>query len=79
MKQSTKSVPIVVERDEDGFYVAECSLFTGCYSQGKTIDEALKNIQDVIALALEEPENRKRLNAYRGGMDVGLHQIAIGA
>lgn len=77
--RSTKSVPIIIELDEDGFYVAECPLLSGCYSQGKTIDEALRNIQEVISLVLEEPENRQRLADYRGGSNIGLHQVAIGA
>ena len=45
--------PFFVEKDEDGFYVVECPLFKGCYSQGKTIDEALKNIKEVIELSLD--------------------------
>jgi len=28
----------------------ECPLFRGCYTQGKTLDEALKNIKEVIEL-----------------------------
>lgn len=45
-------LPIVIEKDEDGFYVVECPVFSGCYSQGKTIDEALNNIREVIDLCL---------------------------
>ena len=40
-------------RDEDGVWVAECPSIPGCVSQGKTHDEALKNIQEAIALCLE--------------------------
>jgi predicted RNase H-like HicB family nuclease len=76
--RSTKTVPVIIELDEDGFYIAECPLFTGCYSQGKTIDEALQSIQEVIDLVLKEPENRKRLKAHRA-LDTGLHQVAIRA
>ena len=36
-----KQFSVFVEKDEDGFYVVECPLFRGCYSQGKTLDEAL--------------------------------------
>ncbi len=32
---------IVIEQDEDGVFVAECSNLPGCISQGKTRDEAL--------------------------------------
>lgn len=47
-------LPILVEKDEDGFYVVECPLLQGCYTQGKNLDEALKNIHEVIELCLEE-------------------------
>lgn len=57
--------PVIVEKDEDGFYVVECPLFQGCYSQGKTLDEALENIREVIQLCLEEKENRETLKFYR--------------
>lgn len=49
--------PIIIEQDEDGYYVVECPIFDGCYTQGETIDEALKNIEEVIAMCLEEKEN----------------------
>ncbi len=48
------NLPIIVEKDEDGFYVVECPLLKGCYTQGKTLDEALKNIREVIDMCLEE-------------------------
>jgi len=40
-------LPVLVEKDEDGFFVVECPLLQGCYTQGKTLDE-------VIELCLEE-------------------------
>ena len=48
---------VVIERDEDGFYVGEVPQLRACYSQGRTIDELMANMRDVIALCLEvEPE-----------------------
>jgi len=47
-------LPILVEKDEDGFFVVECPLLQGCYTQGKNLDEALKNIHEVIEICLEE-------------------------
>lgn len=57
-------LPVIIEKDEDGFYVVECPLFPGCYSQGKTMDGALKNIREVIDLCLEEKENKKIFKEY---------------
>ena len=34
--------------------MVECPLPQGCYTQGKTLDEALKNTREVIELYLEE-------------------------
>ncbi|MEE8131562.1 MAG: type II toxin-antitoxin system HicB family antitoxin [Candidatus Paceibacterota bacterium] len=48
-----RHLPLLVEKGEDGFYVVECPLFEGCYTQGKTIDEALRNIREVIELAFK--------------------------
>ena len=55
--RKTCQLPILIEKDDDGFYVVECPVFSGCYTQGKTVDEALKNIREVIELCLEEKEN----------------------
>ena len=46
--------PLFVEKDEDGFYVVECPVFEGCYTQGNTLDEALKNIREVLTLIMDE-------------------------
>ncbi|MDP3988842.1 MAG: type II toxin-antitoxin system HicB family antitoxin [bacterium] len=70
------SLPIFVEKDEDGFYVVECPVFSGCYTQGKTLDEALKNIREVIALVVEEKENSRILDSYCP-QELSLHTITV--
>ncbi len=75
-KIKNKKFPIIVEKDESGFYIVECHVFRGCYTQGKTIDEALKNIREVIELCLEEPENKEILESYNPE-EVGLHNITF--
>ncbi len=40
---------ILIEQDEDGAFVAECPSLPGCISQGKTREDALKNIKDAMA------------------------------
>jgi len=46
---------VIVERDEAGYYVAECPALRACYTQGKTYAEVIANIKDVIALCLRGP------------------------
>jgi len=44
---------ILIEKDEDGVFVAECPSLPGCVSQGKTRSEVLENIQDAVKGYLE--------------------------
>ena len=44
---------VVVERDEDGRYVAICPSLQGCYTEGETEAEAMELIRDAIHLHIE--------------------------
>lgn len=67
-----KHFPILIEQDPDGFFIVSCPLFQGCHSYGKTINEALTNIQEVIELCLEEQENEEPTNTFIGIRDIEL-------
>jgi predicted RNase H-like HicB family nuclease len=43
---------VLIQPDEDGCFVAEVPSLPGCISQGKSRDEALKNIREAINLYL---------------------------
>ena len=45
--------PVVMEKDEDGYF-AFCPELQGCYTQGATYEEALRNIEDCIKLHVED-------------------------
>lgn len=44
---------VVIYPGEDGFWVAECPSLPGCISQGKTREDAVKNIKEAIELHIE--------------------------
>ncbi len=44
---------VVIEKDGDGYY-AFCPELQGCYTQGDTYEDALKNIKDAIRLHVED-------------------------
>ncbi len=46
--------PVVIEYDpEEDVYLADCPLLQGCYTDGKTHEEALENITDALPLCIE--------------------------
>lgn len=65
VKKKSYHLPILLEQDEDGIYIVSCPSFKGCHSFGKTVDEAMVNIREVIELCLEE-EEPKNLNRFIG-------------
>ena len=58
-------------QDEDGVFVAECPLIPGCVSQGKTEEEAEKNVRAAIKECLE-------VRAERGmPLTVGTREVEV--
>ena len=45
---------VVIERDEDGRFLAICPALQGCYTEGRTKKEALEMIRDAIRLHIED-------------------------
>ena len=62
---------VVIEKDEDGFYVGEVPQLRACYTQGRSLDELMENIREVIKLCLEE-EDIDTLSEF-----VGIHKVEI--
>lgn len=52
-KTGRKTYPVLLTKGEDGYYIVQCPTLPGCVTQGRTLDEALKNAREVIALCLE--------------------------
>ena len=44
---------VLIEQDEDGFFVATVPALKSCYTQAKTLEELYPRIREVIALCLE--------------------------
>lgn len=79
-KNKILHLPILVEQDEDDVYIVSCPVFKGCHSYGKTIDEALVNIREVIDMCIdEEKEKITGINRFVGfrEMQVSLKAATV--
>jgi predicted RNase H-like HicB family nuclease len=47
---------VVIERDEEGCYVAAVPALPGCHTQGRSLDELMERVREAIALCLEVEE-----------------------
>ncbi len=67
-----KNFVVLIERDEDGVFIAEVPGLKGCYTQGSTIEEAMKNIKEVIEMCLEEQHQDAIPNEF-----IGIQKIEV--
>ena len=45
---------VLIEKDEDGYYVATVPALRSCYTQANTLEELYPRIKEVVDLCLEE-------------------------
>ena len=51
---------IIIERDEEGYYLATVPELHGCHTQAKSLDTLTKRIREAIELCLEVEGNLPR-------------------
>jgi predicted RNase H-like HicB family nuclease len=63
--QQSRTYRIIVEKGEDGWFVATCPELPGLVTQGKTEDEIEKNAYEAVSLMIEgTPDENKEFNLY---------------
>lgn len=55
-KLDNRTFTVLIEQDEDGYYVATVPALKSCYTQAKTVEALYPRIKEVIALCLEEED-----------------------
>jgi predicted RNase H-like HicB family nuclease len=53
MRTEMREFSVIIERDEDGFFVASVPALRGCHTQAKSLDTLMKRIKEAIELCLE--------------------------
>ena len=72
MEKTVKNFTVLIEQDEDGVYVAKVPDIPGCYTQGKTVEEAMERVKEAIQVCLEA--DKEEISPMRF---VGVQQLQI--
>jgi len=70
---ATRDFSVVVERDEDGWYVASVPTLPGCHTQARSLDELMIRIREAIEACLEAGDTSTPLEF------VGVQRVSIAA
>jgi predicted RNase H-like HicB family nuclease len=54
MEGKSLNYTVLIEQDEDGMYIAKVPDISGCYTQGKTVEQAMERIREAIQVCLED-------------------------
>lgn len=69
-----KEFNIIIEQDEDGFFVASVPELRGCHTQAKSLDVLMKRIKEAIELYLEVEELQVETPRF-----IGIQTITVEA
>jgi len=69
--KTKREFTVVIERDEDGVYVAHVPELRGCHTQAKNLDTLMKRVREVIELCLEDNDSAEPMEL------VGVQRIAV--
>jgi len=64
---------VLIEKDEDGIYIASVPALPGCHTQASNLDELEDRIKEVIKLCLAD----KDIDYLKTETFVGVHQIEV--
>lgn len=63
---------VLIEQDEDGIYIAKVPDIIGCYTQGKTVEQAMERIKEAIQVCLEADDEEVIPLKF-----IGVQQLAV--
>ena len=68
-----KEYTVVIERDEDGYFVGTVPALKGCHTQAKSLDELMERMKEAVLLCLDvKGESTESELSF-----VGVQRIAV--
>lgn len=72
MKKQKQQFKVIIEKDEDGYFIASVPTLKGCHTQAKSLDVLMKRIKEAIELCLEVED--PAITEF-----IGVQRVAISA
>lgn len=74
MEHRIMNFTVLIEQDEDGTYIAKVPDIPGCYTQGKTVEQAMKRVEEAVRVCIESDEE---MDAFTPMKFIGLQNLEV--
>jgi predicted RNase H-like HicB family nuclease len=72
LEKSMREFSVIIERDEEGWFVATVPGLRGCHTQAKSLDQLVERVKEAIELCLEV--EMPSVNEF-----IGVQRVAVAA
>lgn len=74
LKKTIYQFPVIIEKDENGYFVGKVTSLKSCYTQAKTLPELYQRLPEVVGLCLEVQKDFFKKNIKQNQF-VGVQQL----
>jgi len=71
-KPNKREFSVIVERDEEGFYVASVPALRGCHIQARSLDKLMERVREAILLCIEVESDDPPPTEF-----IGVQRVAV--
>jgi predicted RNase H-like HicB family nuclease len=71
-KNARREFNVIVERDQDGYYVASVPALPGCHTQARSLDKLIERIREAIELCLEVENEAPAMSEF-----IGVQRVTV--
>lgn len=72
MKNVKREFSVIVERDEDGYYVATVPELRGCHTQARSLDKLMERVREAVELCLEVEDGVSTTTEF-----IGVQRVTV--
>jgi predicted RNase H-like HicB family nuclease len=72
LEQSMREFSVIIERDEEGWFVATVPELRGCHTQARSLDQLMERVKEAIELCLE-------VETPVANQFIGIQRVAVAA
>lgn len=77
MTTDMKKITILIEKDQDGYFIASAPELPGCYTQVKSLNQLIQRMEEALDLYLETVDSEFKRNLQKDFVGIQFIEVPI--